>query len=65
MVSNFIDEKNGYLPLTKDEYDRGKCADPPSKTQAGVFLEYGESKEGYWASERFMKKIKMAFKLLK
>ena len=46
MVSDFIEERNGYLALTKDECDRAKCADPTVKMQARVFLEYDKSKEG-------------------
>ena len=63
MVSDFIDERNGYLALTKDEYDMAKHTDPTIKMQPRVFLEYGESKEGYWMSDRFMKQIQMAVKI--
>ena len=28
MVSDFIDEKNGYLSLTKEEYDKAKISNP-------------------------------------
>ena len=31
--------------------------------QAREFLEYGESKEGYWTSDKFMEKVRMAVKI--
>ena len=54
MVSDFIDEKNGYLALTQEEYDRAKIEDPKAKMYARQLLEYGESKEGYWTSDKFV-----------
>lgn len=60
MVSDFIDEKNGYLTLTLEEYKRAKVIHPTIRLQAREFLEYGESKEGYWTSNKFMKQIEMA-----
>lgn len=63
MVSDFIDEKNGYLALTEEEYEAAKQADPTIKRYARQHLEYGESKEGYWTSEKFMHQIKDAVKV--
>ena len=63
MVSDFIDEKQGYLALTAEEYDREKATDPMVKLQARTFLEYGESKEGYWTADKFMKQIEEAVKI--
>ena len=65
MVSDFIDEKNGYLALTQEEYDRAKIEDPKAKMYARQLLEYGESKEGYWTSDKFMLQIKEAVKIVK
>jgi len=49
MVSDFIDERNGYLRLTDDELERVKVKySPDFQREASVLLEYGESKEGYW-----------------
>ncbi len=55
MVSDFIDEHNGYLKLTDNEYARGRTIYPQLKWQAREFLEYGENKEGYWTSKKFMR----------
>ena len=63
MVSDFIDEKNGYLGLTQEEYDQAKESDPNIWIEARAFLEYGENREGYWNSEKFMDQIKMAVRI--
>lgn len=48
MVSDFIEEKHGYLALTQEEYDRVKLTDPSAKMYARQLLEYGAAREGYW-----------------
>ena len=63
MVSDFIAECNGYLALTKEEYDHAKVTDPTIRLQAREFLDYGESKEGYWTSDKFTKQMELAVKL--
>ena len=63
IVSDFIDEKSGYLSLTQEEYDRAKQIDPNIWIQVRCYLEYGESREGYWNCDRFMEQIKMAVKI--
>ena len=60
MVSDFIDEKNGHLALTQEEYERAKTVHPTIRLQAREFLEYGESREGYWTSDKFMKQMETA-----
>ena len=57
MVSDFINGQNGYLQLTEEEFSRAK---ETLKRHARAYLEYGENKEGYWTSERFMTQIKDA-----
>lgn len=63
MVSDFIEEKEGYLHLTDEEYESAKKKDPTIRKYAQQFLEYGETKEGYWTSEKFMKQTKEAEKI--
>jgi len=47
MVSDFIDEHNGYLHLTGDELEHSKVkCGPDFQREAHVLLEYGENKEG-------------------
>ena len=47
MVSDFIDERNGYLQLTDEEYTRAKAKDPAIRKHVRQVLEYGESNVGY------------------
>ena len=63
MVSDFIDERNGYLQLSDEEYSRAKEKDPTIRKHAHHLLEYGESKEGYWTSEKFLVQLKEAVKI--
>ena len=40
MISDFIDERNGFLALTKEEYDRAVVDDPSTyvcKTISGIW----------------------------
>jgi len=61
MVSDFIDEKNGYLCLTQEEYVRARQFDPTIQMQARCLFEYGEAREGYWTCDKQMKRaIKIA-----
>ena len=52
MVSDFIDEHNGYLKLSDVEYDEARS----SHTN----LWYGSQSQGYWNSETFMNQVKHA-----
>ena len=63
MVSDFITEKDGYLALTEEEYEQAKQKDPSIRRYARERLEYGEAKEGYWTSNKFMTQIKQAVKI--
>jgi len=47
MVSDFIDEGNGYLCFTQEEYVRATEADSTIQMQVRCLFEYGQSKEGY------------------
>ena len=48
MVSDFIDEHNGFLAFSNEEYEHAKRVNPNLPKYARVFLEYGESREDYW-----------------
>ena len=54
MVSDFVDERSGFLQLTDEEYERAKIVSPGIQKYACSILEYDENKEGYWTSEKFM-----------
>ena len=63
MVSDFIEEREGYLALTSEQYDQAKLSDPHFPFQACQLLEYGDSKEGYWTSKRFMQQMETAVRI--
>ena len=42
---------HGYLAVSQKEYKAAKHTNPTIRIQAREFLEYGESKEGYWTGE--------------
>ena len=54
MVSDFVDERQGYLALTEEEYERASQNDSAILKQARQLLAYGENREGYWTCEKFM-----------
>ena len=63
MVSDFIDERNGFLALNDKEYERAKSVNGNIRKYAREFLEYGESKEGYWTRDKFIKQMKRAIEM--
>ena len=63
MVSDFIDEINGYLCLTQEEYRRAREVDPTMQMEARTLFEYGEAKEGYWTSDKFVRQMRKAIKI--
>ena len=46
MVSDFIDEHNGFLALSGEEHDKAKALNPRIHKYVREFLVYGESREG-------------------
>ena len=63
MVSDFITEE-GYLRLTEEEVIRARAKHGDKFwREARELLEYGESKDGYWTSERFLKQMDEAVKI--
>ena len=65
MVSDFVDQHNGYLQLSEEEHCRACVSDPNFPKSARVLLEYGAEREGYWTSEKFMANVKDAAKIAK
>ena len=60
MVSDFIDEHNGFLD---EEYQAAKVTNPNIRPYAREFLEYGESKEGYWTRDKFIAQMQRAIEI--
>ena len=54
MVSDFRDEYNGCLRLTEEEYALAKVTHPNIHQVARTILRYGENRDGYWNSEKFI-----------
>ena len=57
MVSDFIDEKSGFLAFSDDEYEEVKISNPNLPKYAREFLEYGENREGYWNRDKFIRQM--------
>ena len=65
MVSDFVDEFNGLLSLTREEFERGKLEYPDLKQKARELLKYGAEGEGYWNSEKFIAQVENVIKIVK
>jgi transposase len=63
MVSEFIEERTGYLALTTKQYKMAKVKDKTISQFARETLEYGESRDGYLTSDKFMKQLEKAVKI--
>ena len=60
MVSYFVDEHNGFLALSDAEYESAKISNPHIRKYVREFLEYGESKQGYWTRDKFIAQMEKA-----
>ena len=64
MVSEFIEEKDGYLGLSDQQYEL-----EVANTAGGIeksalaFLEISKNREGYWTGQRFMEQVAKAVKI--
>ena len=65
MVSDFVDEFNGLLSLTIEEFERDKLEYPDLKQKARVVLKYGADVEGYWNNDKFMAQMADVIKIVK
>ena len=60
MVSDFVDEHNGYLRLSNQQYEESRATHPGLQKDARFLLKYGTNAEGYWNSEKFLNQMKHA-----
>ena len=60
MVSDFVDEHDGYLRLTDEQFAVAKVDNPTIAQTARVTFLYGSEREGYWTGEKFMKQMATA-----
>ena len=63
MISDFIDEYNGCLRLTDNEYARFRIGHVDYEQHARVVLRYGANRDGYWTSEKLIPHFDHALKL--
>ena len=63
MVSDFIDQHQGFLCITEEEHATITIHDPNFPIMARVMFQYGTEKEGYWTGEKFMSNVKDACKI--
>ena len=64
MISDFISEEDGYLSLTDEEFAAGRSKYPRLKQFARSSIEYGENRDGYWTSERFLEQLKYSVQIV-
>ena len=60
MVSDFVDERSGYLALSSEEFTQARKTLPDIKRQACQYLEIGEAREGYRTSAKFIAQMEAA-----
>ena len=63
MVSDFVDEFNGFLALSNEEYQAAKATKCNILPYAWECLEYGESREGYWTRDKFIAQMNRAIEI--
>ena len=63
MVSDFIDEHNGFLRLSSEELEGARKTDRKFPQEARELFEYGAARAGYWTGEKFMRQIETECKL--
>ena len=65
MVSEFIEEQDGYLAFSYKQYEFEvtNTEQQDIEKSALAILEIGEQREGYWNSDRFMEQVTKAVKI--
>ena len=63
MVSDFIEERDGYLAIPDAMYKTMKQHDPKLPQSARVVFEYGKTRDGYWNNQLFMEQMEVAVKV--
>ena len=63
MVSDFIDEHNGYLRLTDEEFIQAVEKVDGLQKEVHAFLEYGKEHKEYWTAKKFLSQLEVAIKI--
>ena len=63
MVADFIDEYNGFLRLTDEEFERGKTQYGPDLEQEArpYIIMYGGNADGYWNGDKLFFQVQDAY----
>ena len=66
MVSHFVEDKDGYLALSDEQYNfEVMNTDQEVEMSACVLLYIGENREEYWNSDLFLEQIPKLSRLLR
>ena len=63
MISDFIEEYNGFLSLTDEELQRAQQNDLAFPQSAREIFIFGKGYNGYWNNELLMENLKKAVKI--
>ena len=64
MVADFIDEYNGFLRLTDEEFSAGKqIYGDDIEQEARHLITYGSNADGYWNGEKFFMQVEDAYRI--
>ena len=65
MVSDFVDEHNGFLELSQAQHEEAKRKynDPNFPCYSREILEVGAEHEGYWTNDKFIEQLKKAVRI--
>ena len=63
MISDFVEEYNGFLSLTDEELQRAQQNDLAFLQSAREIFIFGKGYDGYWNNELLMENLKKAVKI--
>ena len=63
MVSDFIEEHNGYLRLAPEEHAIAKLAHANLPKETRVVFKFGAQGDGYWNNDHFIAQVENAIKI--
>ena len=63
MVSDFIEERDGYLALSDDLHKMMSQTEPTLPQSGREIFEYGKNKEGYWNNDLFLEQMQVAIRV--
>ena len=63
MISDFIEEHNGYLRLAPEEHAIAKLAHPNLPMEARIVFKFGAQGDGYWNSDHFISQVENTIKI--